>query len=134
MKKTIYKIILLFILLILFFFCGCDTTIPPNDQMPVTNGAVRNLTQGIYHDAIQEAIDEANSGDIIEVSPGIYYENLLFANKNITIRSTDPSDNDIVTATIIDGDNEVVIRFTEGDTSTLEGFTVQNGEATHSGG
>src|SRR6056297_2589133 len=134
MKKTVYKIILLFILLILFFFYGCDATIPPNDQTPVINGAVHNLTQGIYHDTIQEAIDEANSGDIIEVSSGTYYENLLFANKNITIRSTDPSDNDIVTATIIDGDNEVVIRFTEGDTSTLEGFTVQNGEATLSGG
>lgn len=134
MKKTIYKIILLFIILIMFFFYGCDATIPPNDQTPVINGAVHNLTQGIYHDAIQEAIDEANSGDIIEVSSGTYYENLLFANKNITIRSTDPSNNDIVTATIIDGDNEVVIHFTEGDTSTLEGFTIQNGEATLSGG
>src|SRR6056297_3381146 len=134
MKKIIYRKSLLFIFLILFFFWGCDSTVPTTDQTPLTSGAVHNLTQGIYYDTIQEAIDEAKGGNIIEISYGTYYENLLFANKNITVRSTDPSDNDIVTATIIDGDNEVVIRFTEGDTSTLEGFTVQNGEATLSGG
>jgi len=96
---------------------------------------VNNLTQDTYHETIQEAINESNPGDTIVVCPGTYYENLVFADKDITVRSVDPSDPDIVAATIIDGDEtDSVVIFTGGDTSTLSGFTIQGGESSPGGG
>jgi parallel beta-helix repeat protein len=96
--------------------------------------------QGNYT-KIQNAIDDAIIGDTIIVCPGIYTENLLFDDKNITVRSANPEDPNIVTTTIIDGGidkDEIkdgsVVNFTNGDTSTLEGFTIQNGNAEYGGG
>ena len=55
--------------------------------------------------------------------------------KDITVQSTNPSDADIVAGTIIDGEgNGSVIRFAGGDTSTIKGFTIQNGDAVYGGG
>lgn len=79
---------------------------------PVTSSRVYNNDTGVGYDTIQEAIDASNSGDTIGVSPGIYYENILFNNSNITVRSTNPLDPDVVAATIIDGRGSgSVIRF-----------------------
>ena len=51
---------------------------------------------------IQAAIDDANDGDSIIVQPGLYREFVRFHGKNIIVRSTNPSDLDVVAATIID--------------------------------
>jgi parallel beta-helix repeat protein len=101
---------------------------------------IYNIDKDQNYQSIQAAILGATDGDTIIVCPGTYYENIVFAGKNITVRSADPSNPDIVAATIIDGGgNDHVVRFTEDDafvedTSTLEGFTIQNGSASYGGG
>jgi len=74
---------------------------------------VHNATQGTWHPTIQEAIDSANYGDEIVLSPGVYSgpgnweinpnselppEDI----REVTIRSVDPSDPRVVAATVID--------------------------------
>ncbi len=93
--------------------------------------------QSKNYTSIQNAIDTAEDGDTIIVCPGTYYENLVIDGKNITVKSADPSNPDIVAATIVDGDIDEdgtgdgsVVTFTNGDTSTLEGFTIINGTGT----
>ena len=104
-------------------------------QVSFTGLGVYNTHTGLSYDTIQEAIDASLDGETILVYPGNYYENINFNARNITVRSTDPSDPAIVSATIIDGGgNDSVVKFTGADTSTLEGFTIQNGDATFGGG
>lgn len=87
------------------------------------------------YSSIQSAINDANNGDTIIVSAGIYLENISFLGKAVTVRSADPNDPNVVAATIIDGSNPVdpnigsVVTFNhnEGPNSVLAGFTIQNG-------
>ncbi|MBW8039779.1 MAG: hypothetical protein FVQ85_07245 [Planctomycetes bacterium] len=51
---------------------------------------------------IQEAIDDSNDGDTIIVQPGLYLEFVRFRGKNITLKSTNPADSNVVASTIID--------------------------------
>ena len=89
---------------------------------------VYNDDTGIGYNTIQEAINTALVGQTIIVSSGTYFENLLFSDKDIIVRSTDPSNPDIVAATIIDGRGSgSTVKFINGDSSTLGGFTIQNG-------
>ena len=112
-----------------------DHTIQATFVLGVSVYKVNNVDTGIGYDTIQAAINAALSGETIIVSPGTYYENIIFNNKNITVRSSNPSDSDIVAATIIDGgENGSVVRITGEDTSTLQGFTIQNGNADYGGG
>ena len=99
---------------------------------------------------IQAAINAANNGDIVEVSPypvsPYYYQginlnnmtgniNLRFYGKAITVRSTDPEDPNVVARTIIDcnGTHDAneprrAFIFDNGETasSILAGFTIRN--------
>jgi len=86
---------------------------------------------------IQDAIDAATGGDVVIVHPGTYYENIQFNGKNITLRSLDPEDEEIIASTVIDGSqNDSVVRFsgTESDTCLLSGFTITNGKSSQQGG
>lgn len=83
---------------------------------------------------IQEAIDAAADGNIVEVSPGTYQENLVFLGKDITVRSTDGA-----AVTCIDGSALTagptigsVVRFVNGESSNavLEGFKITGGSGT----
>ncbi len=81
---------------------------------------------------IQAAIDSSVDGDIIEVRPGVYFENINFMGKNITLKSTDPTNSDIVNSTTIDG--VVYFRGTEDPNCTLSGFNIDGyiwGKHTH---
>ena len=53
--------------------------------------------------SIQDAIDDANDGDVIIVAPGTYYENIRLGERPLVLTSEDPYDPNIVAATIIDG-------------------------------
>ncbi len=87
--------------------------------------------------AIQEAIDAAEEGDTIIVHPGTFYENIHFNGKNITLRSIDPTDWDVVEATAIDGtekDSVVTFAGTEDKSCVLSGFTITGGSGYTGGG
>jgi parallel beta-helix repeat protein len=96
---------------------------------------VYNINTAVGYHTIQSAIDAASDGQTIIVYPGIFYENIYVNGKNITIQSSDPTNPDIVSATIIDGGKKKsVVWVTNSDKSTLEGFTIQNGETSWGGG
>ena len=101
--------------------------------LPLQAATITVADAGADHTSIQAAIDAANNGDEIIVSPGTYVENINFNGKAITVRSAsgDPAD------TIIDGGgNGSVVTCDNGETSTtvLDGFTITNGSAGDGGG
>ncbi len=69
---------------------------------------------------IQAAIDAAESGDQIQVSPGTYHENLVVLGKPVTLVGTGGA-----AATIVDGGHSGgVLRI---DGGVVDGFTLRNG-------
>ena len=71
------------------------------------------------------------------MSTGTYYENINFKGKDITVRSTNPHDTGIVTATVIDGGaagSVVTFDGTEETSAVLAGFTITNGFEVEGGG
>jgi beta propeller repeat protein len=82
---------------------------------------------------IQSAIDAAEAGDTIIVSPGVYYETINFGGKDIVVTSTDPNDPRIVGYTVINADGDgTVVTFENGETNAavLTGFTITGGFGT----
>src|SRR5262245_27005056 len=74
---------------------------------------------------IQSAIASASSGDIVQVAPGTYLENLNFLGKAVRVTSEHGPN-----VTIIDGNGiGPVAAFVtaEGRESVLNGFTLRNG-------
>ncbi|MCH7701804.1 MAG: right-handed parallel beta-helix repeat-containing protein [Planctomycetes bacterium] len=89
------------------------------------------------HLTIQSAIDDATDGVEIIVTPSIYLENINFLGKAITVRSTAPTDPDVVEATQVDGQaggHVVIFDSGEGSDSLIEGLTITNGNDTYGGG
>jgi parallel beta-helix repeat protein len=81
---------------------------------------------------IQAAINVASNGDTVLVAPGTYPENINFAGKAITVKSSNGAK-----VTIIDGAQKgSVVTFNHSETkkSVLKRFTIQNGLADEGGG
>ncbi|MBN2373102.1 S8 family serine peptidase [bacterium] len=88
-------------------------------------------------ESIQSAINAAYEGCYIVVHKGIYFENLNFLGKAITISGSDPGNNTVTANTIIDGsgaDTVVTFENNEAEDSVLCGVTLQNGSSIYGGG
>jgi len=103
--------------------------------MAVSASAASTIRVPADHPTISAAIADAQDGDVILVSPGVYPEQIDFSGKNIVIRSiTGPE------TTILDGQGlHTVVLFVggEGPSARLDGFTVRNGrgvEVEYAGG
>ena len=88
---------------------------------------------------IQAGIDVSLDADTVLVQPGVYYENIDYNGKLITIGSLflTTQDSTYITSTIIDGSNSgSVVTFINGEdgTTVLTGFTITNGYSGDGGG
>ncbi len=52
---------------------------------------------------VQEGVDATSEGDTVVVAPGVYVEHVLILTPNITLRSTDPENPEVVANTVMDG-------------------------------
>lgn len=80
--------------------------------------------------SIQSAVNASVHGDVVQVYPGRYEENIEFIDYNISLVSlyaTDPQQQ-YIEDTIIDGNLSTCIRIVNGETITLNGFTLVNNE------
>jgi len=113
-------------------------TMDSNETVRVEFEHIRTLSVGPDEDyaTIQRAITDAKTGDIIIVSPGVWYSETetgdnvpsgIVVNKSVTIRSVDPNNPE---ATVIDGTEYVErgLYFGSGTDSgtVLDGFTIRN--------
>ena len=74
---------------------------------------------------ISAAITDAVDGDRVIVEVGVYTETVDFSDKTITVQSSDPNDPEVVTQTVIDGENLrrcVVIAGGQTSAAVLAGF------------
>jgi hypothetical protein len=81
---------------------------------------------------IQSAINAASTGDTVLVWPDIYYENINYNSKRITVASLNLTTGDpaYIHSTIIDGNNNgscVMIDFVAAPAASLVGFSIING-------
>ena len=93
---------------------------------------------------IQEALFFSRSGETIVVSEGVYPENIYIGGRNVLLTNTNPSDPNVVAATVVNGDTDAnsqthngrVITFagTEETTCQIRGPTIVGGCGDHSGG
>jgi parallel beta-helix repeat protein len=85
-------------------------------------GPVYNIDKNTYHDLIQDAVDNADSGNRIYVSSGIFYENVQI-NKTINLVGEDKN------STVIDGGGNGDVVLIEAAWVNITGFTINNSGA-----
>ncbi len=97
--------------------------------LPDPNGPIGNLSTGVRFTSLQAAINYAQSGDIIEVSPGTYKETITLPNIPLTIRSTNPQDSAVVSLTRLVGDGSTAVVTLSAGTAlrSLQGLTITGG-------
>jgi len=111
-RKIIFKAVAL-MLLIVVIGTKCNNVVAANPGTIVVPSP--------EYETIQKAINAASPGDVIEVTHGTYYENLI-VNKSVSIIGEDPAD------TIIDGGGEGTVVDIIRSNVVVSGFTLQNGK------
>ncbi|HUT30154.1 MAG TPA: right-handed parallel beta-helix repeat-containing protein [Sedimentisphaerales bacterium] len=83
----------------------------------------------VEYSTIQSALNAAVAGETVILQPGSYDEGINIPARDITIKSADPHDPNVVADTILDGAGyRSVVVFSAGAGSpTLTGFTITNG-------
>jgi hypothetical protein len=118
------------------FFCRQDTSADENVYwvqveafLPDPNGPVYNLSTGERFSSIQTAINYAQSGQVILLSPGTYHENIVLPNTSLTIRSANAQDSAVVSLTseIGDGSSPVVTLKAGTALRCIQGLTITGG-------
>jgi len=99
----------------IFFMISIETSGSSGTTLYVGGSGLGNYTH------IQDAIDNASSGDTIFVFNGIYYENVV-VNKTISLIGEGRN------GTIIDGGGSGNVISVEADGAAIEGFTIMHGE------
>ena len=99
---------------------------------PDGSDATGNGTENDPFETIQHAINVSADGDFVLALPGIYYEQINFDGKDITVGSQyhTTGDTSYIEETVIDGSDETCpVTFWQGETrdAILTGFTIQNG-------
>ena len=95
----------------------------PETSDPMEDGSTEHPFDGIA-----EAVKWARDGDTVLVARGLYKENIAFRGMNITVRSTEPTDANIVADTVIyaNGLGPAASFFSgEGTDCVLTGFTIR---------
>lgn len=108
------------------------------DSSPVDYDPIEAETETLQvpsqYDEIQDAIDAAEDGATIVVSPGSYEENISISNKSIKLTSENPADDETVASTIIDGKKEDTVIVLMDSNSEILGFTIRAGSSSNQGG
>ncbi len=110
-----------------------------------TATTIHNITQDTWHPSIQIAINLAQNSDVIELLSYEYIgqgnHDIDFLGKEITLRSADPEDPNIVASTIINclGSSDehhrgFYFHQNENGNAILDGLTIKNGYAEKGGG
>jgi probable HAF family extracellular repeat protein len=71
--------------------------------LPDSNGPVLNVSTGERFAGIQEEIEHAQSGQVIQVEPGTYTENVSMAGRDLVLQSVDSSDPNTTAVMILEG-------------------------------
>lgn len=104
---------------------GSHTITMPGLIKVMSSVPTKEVGQGYEYGSIQQAINEAGYGEIIQVHSGTYYENINFLGKELTLISESGYN-----STIIDGGSSgtvVTFNTSETDQTIMQGFTIQNG-------
>ncbi len=120
----------LIIAVAMFNLAGSANEFFPTDGKP---GSDQEINVPSDYRTIQAAIDAASDGTVIIVAEGTYKESIDFKGKNLVLRSSDPHNPDVVSATIIDSNSKgTVVTFKSGEdeNALLSGFTITGGSGT----
>ncbi|MBP7053246.1 MAG: PKD domain-containing protein [Phycisphaerae bacterium] len=102
-------------------------SLDPASLPPVS---IENTRTGEGHVSIASAVWEAESGDVLVLSPGTYCESIRVVGKALTLKSLDPNDPLVVAATSIqawDGIPPLTFSGPESAGSMLDGLTIFGG-------
>jgi parallel beta-helix repeat protein len=115
------NILAILLLCVIFAGIGCDSDSDSslNSRFYGTSpiGPTKTLDVPEMYNTIQDAIDDAGSGDFIRVAAGVYVENLLIESKSFSLRGAGRGE------TIIQG----LVRVYDSSEVSFEGFTFMGG-------
>jgi hypothetical protein len=118
------------------YFSVTDPDLIWVDIAACTPGTENGTTQFPFG-SIQDAIYAATEADTVAVRPGLYFENIHFRGRNITVTGLNLRDHDVVASTVIDGDRAgAVVTFENAEDANcvLAGLTICNGMSPEGGG